>query len=344
MRILFLADTHLGLDMPERPRVRKRRRGPDFFSNFDRALIPALRGEVDLVVHGGDVFYRSRVRQEIVLAALARLRAVTDAGVPVVVVPGNHERSQIPCPLLWDNPMVHVFDTARSYRFRFDGGTICMSGFPYVRRGLRSDFRRIVEKTGWRDEPADMRILCIHHIVEGARVGPADYQFLGGKDVIAARDLPADFAGIFSGHIHRYQILSTDRTGRRLNAPVFYPGSTERTSFAEEQETKGYLLLSIRPTADGVGTIENCEFAELPARPMVTIRLENGNPGRGALLESLRRRIAEIPADSVVRVCSDLDDTRFARQPLTTGLIRSIAPDTMTVEYRPAEVEPTSVG
>ena len=70
VRILFLADTHLGFDLPKTPRVNRRRRGPDFFTSLDRALAPAREGRVDLVVHGGDVFHRSRVRPEIVLMAL----------------------------------------------------------------------------------------------------------------------------------------------------------------------------------------------------------------------------------------------------------------------------------
>jgi len=58
MRVLFVADTHLGFDLPARPRVDRRRRGPDFFACFVRALEPALRGEADVVVHGGDLLYR----------------------------------------------------------------------------------------------------------------------------------------------------------------------------------------------------------------------------------------------------------------------------------------------
>ena len=53
-RVLLIADTHLGFDLPLRPRVERRRRGPDFFANFDRALEPARRGKVDLLVHGGE--------------------------------------------------------------------------------------------------------------------------------------------------------------------------------------------------------------------------------------------------------------------------------------------------
>ena len=56
IRVLFMADSHLGLDMPATTRVDRRRRGHDFLANHTRALEPALRGDVDVVVHGGDVF------------------------------------------------------------------------------------------------------------------------------------------------------------------------------------------------------------------------------------------------------------------------------------------------
>ena len=61
IRILLLADSHLGFDLPARPRIARRRRGHDFQANYATALEPALAGEVDVVVHGGDVFLRSRV-------------------------------------------------------------------------------------------------------------------------------------------------------------------------------------------------------------------------------------------------------------------------------------------
>jgi len=56
VRVLFVSDTHIGLDWPTRPRVVRHRRGDDFFQNFERALEPALAGEVDdlLVAHTGN--------------------------------------------------------------------------------------------------------------------------------------------------------------------------------------------------------------------------------------------------------------------------------------------------
>ena len=94
-RILFLADTHLGFDFPFRPRIQRRRRGVDFFANFKQALAPALNGEVDCVVHGGDLLYRSKVLPQLVEMAFEPLKRVADKGIPVYLVPGNHERSAI---------------------------------------------------------------------------------------------------------------------------------------------------------------------------------------------------------------------------------------------------------
>lgn len=93
LKVLLLADTHLGFDEPRRPRVQRRCRGPDFWANYERALAPARRGDVDLVVHGGDLLFRSKVRAPLVDRALEPLRQIADGGVPVVHTLGNHERS-----------------------------------------------------------------------------------------------------------------------------------------------------------------------------------------------------------------------------------------------------------
>ena len=90
-RILLLADTHIGFEYPLRRRVRRRRRGDDLIANFTAALEPALRREVDVVVHCGDLFHRSRPSAALVDLAITPLVRVAEAGVPVFVVPGNHE-------------------------------------------------------------------------------------------------------------------------------------------------------------------------------------------------------------------------------------------------------------
>jgi exonuclease SbcD len=249
LRLLLLADTHLGL-------------APEHSDAFERALAPAFRGEVDLVVHGGDVFFRSRIPPSLVLDSFAPLKRLADAGVPVVVVPGNHERSAIPFPLLAAHPSIHIFDRAKTITLDVRGTSIAIAGFPNDRDSIRNTFPALLEATGWREAEAGIRLLCVHQTVEGATVGPSDFFFRGAPDVIAGSDIPTGFAAVLSGHIHRHQVLRRDIRRRPLGSPVFYPGSTHRTSSAERAEPKGTLQFEFVPTPAG-GRVHAWRFNEL---------------------------------------------------------------------------------
>lgn len=291
LRVLLVADTHLGFDHTYAPRVERRRRGPDFFRCFRTALEPALRGEVDMVVHGGDLFFRSKIPERLVWDAFQPIFEVAAKGIPVFVVPGNHERGNIPHGLLALHRNVHIFDRPRTFTFDLGGTTIALSGFPSVREGIRDTFLPTLEATGWREIPAGLLLLCMHQSLEGAQVH--HYTFRHGPDVIPLSVIPGDFRAVLSGHIHRAQILTHDLTGRPAPVPVYYPGSVERTAFVERFEEKGCYRLDI-PV--GSGEIES-EFLPLPARPMAVIEL--GPKPDGA---EFRRRVLALKPDTVVQV------------------------------------------
>ncbi|NIO06038.1 MAG: hypothetical protein GTN74_15995, partial [Proteobacteria bacterium] len=274
VRILFLADTHLGIDLPLHPRVSRRRRGVDFFQNFNRALGPAFKGQVDLVVHGGDLFYRSRIPTVHVAEAFKPLLKIAEGGTPIFIVPGNHERSRIPDSLFVRHPNIHVFDKPRTFLLEARGATISLSGFPYCRDGVRYHFKTLVDQTGHGQIESDIALLCMHHIVEGAKVGPQDYTFKYAPDVIQGKNLPKGFAAVLTGHIHRAQTLTADLSGNPLASPVLYPGSIERTSFAERYERKGYLIVHAVPSEKRGGSIVSRSFVDLPTRAMYAITLD----------------------------------------------------------------------
>ena len=179
MRILLVADTHIGFDLPRHPRVTRRRRGHDFLANFRRALAPARQGQVDFVVHGGDLLFRSLVPPATVEMAMEPLIEVASAGVAVFLVPGNHERSRIPLHLWATHPLIHIFDQPRTFHHQMGGRSIAISGFPYV-RDIRQRFSAVLKATGHRSDHADAAILCMHQAVEGARVGPGNFAFRSG--------------------------------------------------------------------------------------------------------------------------------------------------------------------
>lgn len=336
VRILFLADTHLGFDLPVRPRIERRRRGHDFLANYARALQRALAGEVDLVVHGGDVFNRSRPVPSLAYQAFEPLSRVADRGVPVFIVPGNHERGRLPHIRFAQHPGIHVFDEPRTFLVEVRGVSVALAGFPSERDAVRARFTQLLEATRSRDIAADVRLLCLHQCIEGSSVGPGNYTFTTAPDVIRCTDIPSGFDAVLSGHIHRHQVLTRDLRGRPLRAPVLYPGSIERTSIAEADEDKGFLLVEI--VLDNGQARVNWQFHSLPARPLVRCALDLDSCNDSELEARLRALLTDVAPDAVLTIRLDGTMTPRAARLLSAANLRSLAPPTMNVELRLANL------
>jgi len=240
-KILFFADSHLGFDLPHRPRIVRRRRGEDLFNNYLQVIKFAQRQKVDLIVHGGDLFQHSKVSPAVIERAYRPLYETACAGIPVFLVPGNHERSRLPGHLYLSHEKIHIFDQPATYTLDVKGKRIALSGFPFTRK-IRDKFPALLGQTGYANIDADWRYLCTHQTFEGASVGPVDYTFLNGPDNIPPEWVPHDFGAVLSGHIHRAQQLDQTLDGQQLQVPVIYPGSIERTSIAERFEEKSFRL------------------------------------------------------------------------------------------------------
>jgi hypothetical protein len=112
---------------------------------------------------------------------------VADRGIPVFVVPGNHERGLIPQLRFAQHPRIHLFDGPRTFTAEVRGVRIAFAGVPSERHDVRAKFVDLVEQTDWRAADAHVRLLCMHQRVEGATVGPNDFTFTTASDVISAR-------------------------------------------------------------------------------------------------------------------------------------------------------------
>lgn len=302
IRILLTADTHLGFDLPFRPRIQRRRRGDDLFANFRRMLAAARAQGVDAIIHAGDLFYRSKVPPQLVEMAFEPLKAVAASGIPIFIVPGNHERSRIPHSELSMHPKLHVFTRPQTFNLSIRGYALAISGFPFVRTNIRDRFDSLVEATRWQQTDADCRLLCIHQSVAGATVGPCGYMFRRGGSVIRPVDIPRTFTAILAGHIHRFQVLEKDLKGDPLPAPVLYPGAIERISFAERHEAKGFLFLSIDPAAHGDRQRLTWKFQRLPTRPMITLKLRPGAMDLPAFTALLHETLTRLPPDAIINL------------------------------------------
>ena len=294
IRILHLADSHIGADLPRRRRHERPRRGDDLITSYQRVLQFAYDYRVDAVIHAGDIFDSPKPTTDAIWAATQPLRALADEGIPVILVPGNHERSVLPAALLLHHPLIHVLAQPRTIRLHTASGRLAVAGFPYLRRPTSDTFVAAIEATGWRAVDADARVLVTHQAFDSAVCGPQHYRFrLGTDDVVARRTVPTEFDYVAAGHIHRQQRL---KPVRRLRPEIVYAGAPDRITFAETDEPKGAMIVEF----DG-GPPQH-RFVEHRVRPMSVHPLAVSGWSRTQLLEVIEATVMALPKNAVAQL------------------------------------------
>ncbi|MEX1311997.1 MAG: hypothetical protein AB1Z65_16370 [Candidatus Sulfomarinibacteraceae bacterium] len=149
-------------------------------------------------------------------------------------------------------------------------------------------------------------------------------------DIIPGRRIPRGFAAVLAGHIHRHQVLTRDLAGADLAAPVFYPGSVERTSAAERNEAKGFLVLKLEGDRSTGGRVADWTFHELPSRPMVDLDIDG--TGHTDPARWLRSSFEAIDPDAIIRLRVSSPPGEAMREALRAAALRDLALPTQTVE------------
>jgi len=321
IKALFFADSHLGFDFPVRPRISRNRRGDDFFQNYQEILDIAKAEQVNVLIHGGDVFFRSKVPLPVIQKTYEPLLPLLESGMQMLFVPGNHERSKLPDTPLFHHPNFHLFDHPKKVVMEQNGTQVSWGGFPNVRQGIQNVFPRMIQDIGFDQGPEGLSILCMHQSVEHAVVGAQNYTFRAGPDVIGLDQIPDSLDLVLSGHIHRHQVLQT-----KQKIPIMYPGSIERTSFAERFETKGFILLHLS------GTLVDWEFKPLPTRAMHEIVLPKNLTTKPDMKHMVRKFAEALAPDIILRVKTT---TTQQLKHLKVADLRNLLPETMHITLAP---------
>lgn len=327
LKIVFFADTHLGFDYPVKPKIDRRRRGEDFFANYQRVLDFAIKSRADLVLHGGDLFFRSKVPAPIIDRSYDVLYDFAENNIPFIIVPGNHERSELPTSILMNHPNIHIFDEPKTIFFEKQNAVIRITGFPNIRNGIKLQYQSIFQEATEGIPGADIRLMLVHQAIQESRI--EGYTFRNGIDVLPLDYLPENYQAILSGHIHRAQIFYYQKKGKQI--PIIYPGSTERTSRVEMAEGKGFYEL-IFAEIDENWELAETIFHHLPTRPIVKIDITKLTENEQALRKLLETEFRKIDQNSVVRLCCEIPETRNL---LTAKLLRELTPVTMTLSLAP---------
>jgi DNA repair exonuclease SbcCD nuclease subunit len=243
MRVLALSDTHFGYMYGNTARARKQSI-EIMLTAFERTLEIAQNKDVELVLHGGDMFNRSRPPKDVISKAYKIIEKFTETGIKFVAIPGNHDKSNLPETLL-SHFNKDLFLVNRLTRLDFD--EISILAFPFELEDPKRTLKKIRGEIG--KHPQKSFIVLCHQLFDGAKFGPHQYTFRNRKDTLLTQMFPNNAKLFISGHIHRSQKLQNDR--------VWYTGSTERTSFMEAIEPKGCLFIKIEKN------FENVEFMNM---------------------------------------------------------------------------------
>jgi 3',5'-cyclic AMP phosphodiesterase CpdA len=143
LKFVHTADTHLGFEITKiaqsDPRGRKHR-ADSIFSNFVTIVKHAIEMEADLFIHSGDLFNKYYIPREILDELIRPFLELVRSGIPVLLIPGNHERSVFPFDLFHGAKNVFVFDRPKSLSLTVDGYSVGIAGFPFIREDSRRTF------------------------------------------------------------------------------------------------------------------------------------------------------------------------------------------------------------
>ncbi len=303
VRLADCGDTHLDAEAKVNGRIvlgpdGKNIRSEDRIRCFRAAAEGAIERDCNLFLHCGDLFERNRPTPAEYCAAEEILDLILEH-MPVVLCADNHgnvesasERHAIE-PLRGRHPNLHIVtgplivQIGRHETHRFGANPRAVSVRDAVQvavlpsphrsivaakdefKGLSPEavnalisgkLRAIIRGFLARLDPALPAILMFHGRVQGAWL--TDLQQATGSEQIALT--PEDFEGwdyVALGDFHGYQQVAPN---------AWYSGATDRTSFNEEHQVKGWICAELKEN-DECLTVPIVEFIETPARRYRTI-------------------------------------------------------------------------
>lgn len=256
MRIAHVADTHLGFSAYGKVDDASglNQREVDFYRAFEQCVDKIIGAKVDAVVHAGDLFDSVRPSNRAISFALDQFARISEAGIPVVVIAGNHSTPKLRETGSVFRILEHLDDLHPIYKGEYESielGDLMVHAVPH------SDGETLGrEMTKIRPSTAHKNIGVLHigvASIQDFRMGEFNEQ------VVPVSALNEELDYIALGHYHGHVDVT-------MNAA--YSGSTERLSFSEAGDAKGFSIVDLER--------RKREFVPLPSRPMLDLESIDG--------------------------------------------------------------------
>lgn len=274
----------------------------DFFKTLDFLVDTAIGEKVDAFIFAGDA-YKTRDPNPTQQRGFGeRIKKITKAGIPVIMVVGNHDTSNaegrantldIYSALEIDN--VWVSRKPEILNISTKSGNLQVITAPWLHRQELKNLGDTLPALYSKLKPEEPAVLIGHLEVEGSSFGSEKGLAIAGDNTIPLSLLTNRHLNYVAlGHIHKYQVLNPQ------NPPVVYAGSPERIDFGEEKEEKGFVLVEIN------GKKTDFNFYPTPARKFLTIdiklKVDDQNPTE-TILEAIKKHDL---AEKIVRILIDI--------------------------------------
>jgi DNA repair exonuclease SbcCD nuclease subunit len=238
MRVLHLADTHLGYSAYRKVTEEGiNQREIDIYAAFTQCIDYAIKTKPDLVLHAGDLFDSVRPTNRAITVALQQILRLSKDNIPFIVISGNHET-----PKLRETGNIftifehldHVYpihdNRYETVSVQTKNETVMIHAIPQCQtpKDFDMNFKKIM-----LDNNVDYNFLIAH----GAVAGIKEFKMNEFNELfIPVKNIQQDFDYIALGHYH----MNT-----KLQENAFYAGSTERLSFTEAGTQKGFLEIDL---------------------------------------------------------------------------------------------------
>ncbi len=260
VRFVHIADTHLGAGGFGNKLSENgiNQREEDICAAFTSAIDQIIEIRPDFVIHAGDLFHMVRPTNRIINLAIKEILRMTTRGIPAVIISGNHDapkqRSVGHVLSIFENLQdVYPIFRSRYETLELAGVNICCLPHCLTPEILHEQFEHI------RPDPSGLNVLVAHGVAAGIeRFSMAELS----EEEIPSSILGAGFNYVALGHYHKYT---------EVQDKVYYAGSTERLTFGEIGEEKGFLEVEIpdlKATFHPVPTRDMIELTTIDSRGM----------------------------------------------------------------------------
>lgn len=292
IKIMHFADTHFGIEKYGKidPETGMNTRLLDFRKSLEWAVNKALEYSIDAALFCGDAYKTRDPSQTHQREFASCIRVLTEAGIPVVMLTGNHDLPntksranaiEIYRTLGVNN--VHIISRPEVITLQTKSGALQVAGMPYLLRSnvLSKDECKSKNMTEITDMMVEKygdyishlarsldgctpSVLMGHFWVKNAKVsGQNSYLNVSEPEILVSNIVNPAFDYVAMGHIHRYQDLNSNGT-----PPVVYSGSIDRIDFGECSEDKGFVIAEVSKGGCAY------EFVTIPTRNFIDLEVD----------------------------------------------------------------------